>query len=131
MTRGRPVRIGEIGERPHRVALDFVARREREEVERPLVTVDHLRGFARPDVDDLGEVQLVARRVVTEDAVEHREHERVRGELAKCGRARDQRAGAARVAARELVAARVGRPYVRVELGVDLPRDALRAPAVR
>ena len=40
------------------------------EVERPLVAVHELRGFARADLDHLGQVQLVARRVVAEHAVE-------------------------------------------------------------
>ena len=113
------------------MALDLEAGGEREEVECPLVPVDHLRGFTRADVDDLREVQLIARRVVTEHAVEHREHERVRGQLAERGRARDECAGATRVAARELVASGVGGPHVRIELGVDLVESRRPVPAAR
>jgi len=35
-----------------------VVSREREEVERPLIAVDRLRGFAWSDGDGLGEMQL-------------------------------------------------------------------------
>ena len=44
---GGPVLLGEVGQGPDGVALDLVARREGEEVERPLVPVDGL-GASRP-----------------------------------------------------------------------------------
>ena len=92
---------------------------EREEVERPLVAVHELRGLARADLDHLREVELVARRVIAEHAVERAEHERMRGEIAEARRPREQRAGAARVAAGELVGAGRGRAEVRLELRRD------------
>ena len=60
---GCAVLLGEVGERPDRVALHLVAHWEGEEVERPLIAVDRLGGFTGTDGDDLGEVQLDARSV--------------------------------------------------------------------
>ena len=48
----------------------LVSRREGEEVEGPLVAVDELSGLARSEVDHLGEMQLVGRRVVAEHLIE-------------------------------------------------------------
>ena len=83
MTRVAPFSSVKSLHRPHRVALDLEAGGELEEVERPLVTVHELRGLARSDLDHLGQMQLVARRVIAEHAVERAEHERVRGKIAK------------------------------------------------
>ena len=115
----RAVLLGEVVHRPHRVALDLEAGREREEVERPLVAVHVLRGLARTDLDHLRQVQLVARRVIAEHAVEDAEHRRVRGEMPELARAGEQRTGAARVQAGELVAADRRRAEERLELGAD------------
>ena len=76
-------------------------------------------GSPGTDLDHLGEVQLVARRVVAEHAVERAEHERMRGEIAEARRPREQRAGAARVVTGELVGAGRGRAQVRLELRLD------------
>jgi hypothetical protein len=56
---GRTVLDGEVGHRPHRVALHVVVQREREEVPGELVPVQGLMRLTRKDRDHLGEVQLV------------------------------------------------------------------------
>ena len=59
---------GEVGERPHRVALDVVVGREREEVEGHLIAVELLLGLAVADRDDLGQVELERRGVAEQFA---------------------------------------------------------------
>ena len=58
---GRAVVGGEVGERPHRVALHVVVGGELEEVESHLVTMGLLFRFAGADGDQLREVQLLCR----------------------------------------------------------------------
>ena len=108
------------------MTLDLEAGREREEVEGPLVAVYRLRRLGRTDLDHLREMQLVARRVIGEDAVERAEHERVGRQFAKAGERAMQRAGAARVAAREVVAAGLRGGQVRLELVGDAIEEARR-----
>ena len=127
----RAVLLGEVAHRPHRVALDLEARREREEVERPLVAVHELRGLARTDLDHLREVQLVARGVVAEHPVERAEHERMGGEIAEARRPGEQAAGAARVAAGELVGAGRGRARGTARARLRSGRAARPARAAR
>jgi hypothetical protein len=67
------------------VALDLVALREREEVERPLIAMNELGGLAGPDVDDLRQVQLVVGGVLAEHAVEGAQDEWMRGDGTEAG----------------------------------------------
>ncbi len=90
------------------------------EVERPLVAVHELRRLARPDVDDLGEVQLIARRVVAEHPVERADDERVRRQGPKRRRAGDEAAGATGSMSAEVVGPHGRRFDEGGELGVDL-----------
>ncbi len=101
----RTVLLGEVVHRPHRVALDLEPGGEGEEIERPLIAVHELGRLARTNLDHLGEMQLIARRVIAEHAIERAENARVRGEQTKVARSREQCTGSARVESGELVAA--------------------------
>ena len=129
MTRVAAVLGGEIGHRPDGVALHLVAFREREEVERPLVAVDHLAGLAGTDRDHLRQVEMEARRV-DERRARGGEHERVHHELAAGRRAEQQAAGAARAAPGELVGAEGRGVDVRLELGASAVEKGTRHEAL-
>ncbi len=102
------------------MAFDLIAGGEREEVERPLVAVHQLSRLARTDVDDLGEVELVARGVVAEHPIERARDERVCRQGPKRRRARDEAAGAAGPVAAEVVGTHRRRLDERSQLAVDL-----------
>jgi hypothetical protein len=67
--------------------------------------VQRLRRLARPDVDHLREVQLIARRVPAEHLVAHTDHSGMEDEVLNRGRTCEQAAGSSRVATREAVLA--------------------------
>ncbi len=115
---GGPVLRREVGQRPDGVALHLVARREREEVEGPLVAVDRLRCLPGADGDGLGQVQLDVGGV-PEERARRPQRQRVHDQLAAAGRAGDERARAPRPVAAEVVGPGRGGVEVGAELGLD------------
>ena len=101
------------------MALDLEAGREREEVEGPLVAVHELRRLAGTDVDDLGQVQLVARAVVAQHRVEGPEHRGVGRERTEGRRTVDEASGTTRAVAAEVVGTDGGGVEVRAQLRLD------------
>ena len=74
--------------------------------------MDHLSGFARTDVDELGEVELVSAAMVAESEVKRVQDDGVGDQRARGRRAGDQCADASgRVAEKVGVAARVALMY--------------------
>jgi hypothetical protein len=99
---GRAIFLGEVGHRPDCVALDLVAAREREEIERPLVAMNRLGRLAGADRNDLREMELKAGGVA-EHFADTAEHHGIHHEVAGFWRARDQPAGPACAASAEIV----------------------------
>ena len=101
----RAVGVGEVFERPDAADLDIHVGGKREEVEAPLVAVQHLRRRTGADRDRLSEVQLERRLLRPQRSIDDVEDQRV-GHHRHARRATgQQRTGAARVAPGELVAA--------------------------
>ncbi len=118
---GCAVLLGEVGQRPDRVALDVVAGREGEEVESPLVPVNWLGGLAGTDGNGLGQMKLDVGRV-SQERPRRAQRERVHDEVPGRGRAGDEGTGAARQIATEVVRSR-GRG---IEEGTQLRLDAVQ-----
>ena len=78
----------EVGHRPDRVALNFIAARKGKEIERPLIAMNRLRRLSRADRNDLGQMQLKAGGM-TEQLADSAEHGRMHHEVAAGLRSRD------------------------------------------
>ena len=70
--------FGEVRGRPHRRDLRFEALGERKTIERPIITVNHLTGLTRSDINQLGQVNLVSAAVITQGEVDRVEDRGVR-----------------------------------------------------
>ena len=89
-----PVRLREVIEGPDRRDLDVEVGWKREHVEAPLIAMQSLGRTARPDADDLGEVQLVIRGVRSDHPIGDAENHRMSDELVARRRAGEERTGA-------------------------------------